>query len=328
MCVVDSMLYHLSMINNFYFHYQWAFSNVEWMTENTQDSFQLNLMLILDRTQLQVFNLHFLFKTSEVFIASMIQQDHVFTVHSFSVLQIVSINYTVSFTSSNFNQWECFLIKSSATTFLKWQQEIDRMKALYQGNINSQWQFIISLLLNVSEQGQTFMKRILFTNLKIQTRKWTQANAATMSEWNPINILSFDCNHEVSKVNEQMKNKNCRSSVNKECECEKVRKHKHECEKNKEQRQDEKCEHEHKERNSSINIDDDDRESESYWFSSFIQLMLSVYSVNSQYTTVLKLCAVLQITWVKNFNDSKSETINTWEKMTFHCNSETYHLFN
>ena len=86
---------------------------------DTQDSFQSNLMLILNRAQLQAFNLHFLFKTSEVFIASMIQQDCISTVHSFSVLQTVLTDCTVSFTPLNSNQQEHLLIKPSATTSLK-----------------------------------------------------------------------------------------------------------------------------------------------------------------------------------------------------------------
>ena len=101
------------------------------MTENIQDSFQLNFMSILNRAQLQAFNLHFFFKISKVFIVSMIQQGHVFTVHSFSVLQTVSTNHIVSPTSLNSNQQRCLSVESSATTSSKWQQEIDRMRVLY-----------------------------------------------------------------------------------------------------------------------------------------------------------------------------------------------------
>ena len=37
----------------------------------------------------------------------------------------------------------------------------------------------------------------------------------------------------MSKVNEQIKNKSHKNSVNKKCECEKIKKHEHEYEKNK-----------------------------------------------------------------------------------------------
>ena len=43
-------------------------------------------MSILNRAQLQIFNLHFFFKTFEVFIILMIQQDCVFTMHLFLIL--------------------------------------------------------------------------------------------------------------------------------------------------------------------------------------------------------------------------------------------------
>ena len=42
-----------------------------------------------------------------------------------------------------------------------------------------------------------------------------------MNEWNLINILNSDYNHEMSEVSKQMKNKNCKSNVNKKHECEK-----------------------------------------------------------------------------------------------------------
>ena len=147
-----------------------------------------------------------------------------------------------------------------------------------------------------------------------------------MSEWNPINISDSDHNHEMSEINEQMKNKSCRNNVNKKCEHEKVRKCEHECEKNRKQRQNEKHECEHKERDSSVNINDNDKKSKSCQSSLFTQLTLLVYSVNSQHTAVSEFCTVSQITWAKNFSDSESETINTWEEMAFYCNSETCHL--
>ena len=171
------------------------------------------------------------------------------------------------------------------------------------------------------------MKRVLFTNSKIQTRKQIWANAVIMSEWNLINALNSDYNCEMNKINEQMKNKNCRNSVNKKHECEKVKKCECEHEKNKEWEQNERCECEHRERNSSIDIDDDDKKSENYQSFLFMQLILLMYSANSQHTTVSEFCAVLQITWVENFSNSKSKTINIWEKMTFYCNFKTCHLF-
>ena len=76
-------------------------------------------MLILNKTQLQAFDLHFLFKIFEIFIILMIQQDCASTVHSFLISQAVLMNCIVSFTFLNFNQQKCFLIESSATTFLK-----------------------------------------------------------------------------------------------------------------------------------------------------------------------------------------------------------------
>ena len=88
-------------------------------------------MLILNKAQLQAFNLHFLLEISEVFITSMIQQDCVSTMHSFSISWAVLTNHTILFTSLNSNQWKHFSVESSATTSLKWQQEIDRMRALY-----------------------------------------------------------------------------------------------------------------------------------------------------------------------------------------------------
>ena len=97
----------------------------------------------------------------------------------------------------------------------------------------------------------------------------------------------------MSKISEQIKNKSCRSSVNRKHEHEKVRKCECEHEKNKKQKQNEKHKHEHKERNSSIDIDDDDRKSENHQSFLFTQLTLLMYSANSQHTVVLKLCAVL-----------------------------------
>ena len=114
----------------------------------------------------------------------------------------------------------------------------------------------------------------------------------------------------MSKISKQTKNRSHKSNVNKEHEHEKIKKCEHEHEKNKEQKQDEKHEYEHKEKNSSINIDDDDKKSKNCWFSLSTQLMLLMYSANSQYTVILRLYAVLQITWMKNFNDSEFKTIN------------------
>ena len=45
--------------------------------------------------------------------------------------------------------------------------------------------------------------------------------------------------------------------------------------------------------------------------------MLLMYSANSQHTMILRSCTVSQITWAENFDDNKSETINTWEEMAF-----------
>ena len=108
-------------------------------------------MLILDRAQLQAFNLHFLLEAPEVFIAPMIQQGRASTVHPSSVPRAVSTGRTVPPTPLNPNQQGRLSVEPSATTFLEWQQEIDRMRALYQGNTDSQWQLTISLLLSVSE---------------------------------------------------------------------------------------------------------------------------------------------------------------------------------
>ena len=71
--------------------------------KNTQDNFQLNLMLILNKAQLQIFDLHFFFKTLKVFITLMIQQGCVSTMHSFLISQTILINCTVSSIFLNFN---------------------------------------------------------------------------------------------------------------------------------------------------------------------------------------------------------------------------------
>ena len=322
----DLMLYCLSMTDNFHFCCWWAPSDIEWMARDTWDSFWLNPMLILNRAQLQAFDLHFLLEAPEVFIASMIQQGCASTVHSFLVSQAVLTGHTVPSTPPNSNQWGCFLVEPSATTSLKWQQEIDRMRALYQGNTDSQQQLIISLLSSIPEQGQVFMKRVLSTNLKIQTREWAQVNAAAMSGWNLINASDSDHSHGVSKASEQMEDRSCRSSVNREHGHEKARECEHECEKNREWGQDEKHEHEHRERDSSIDIGDGGRESESCQPSPSTQLTPSVYPANSQHTAVPGFHTVLQITWAENFGDSEPKTINTWEETAFCCNPETCHL--
>ena len=284
-------------------------------------------MPILDRAQLQAFNLHFLLEAPKVFIASMIQQGHASTVHPFSVPQAVSTGHTVPPTSSNSNQWEHLSVEPSATTSLKWQQEIDRIRALYQGNTNSQWQLIISLLSSVPEQGQALMEGVLSTNPEVQTRGQAQANAVTMSGWNPINAPGSDCSCEVSEVSEQTEDRSHRSSVNREHECGKVREHEHGHGENRGQEQDERHECGHRGRDLSIGIDDNGRKSESHQSSLSTQLAPSVYSANSQHTAVLGSHTVLQITWAKDFSDSKLKTINTWGETAFYCNPETCHLF-
>ena len=107
------------------------------------------------------------------------------------------------------------------------------------------------------------MKKVLFTNSEIQTKEQIWANTVIMSEWNLINTLNFDCSYEMSEINEQTKNRSCKSSVNKKCECEKIRECECEHEKNRKWEQDEKCKCEHKKRDSNVSIDDDDRESKS-----------------------------------------------------------------
>ena len=90
--------------------------------------------------------------------------------------------------------------------------------------------------MNVSEWNQTFIKKVLFINLKIQTKKQAQTNAVIMNEWNLINTSDFDHNHEINKVSKQMKNKSCKNNVNKKHECEKIKEHECEHEKNKKQK--------------------------------------------------------------------------------------------
>ena len=54
-----------------------------------------------------------------------------------------------------------------------------------------------------------------------------------MNEWNLINALNFNHNHEMSKVSKQTENKSCRSNVNKKHKCKKIKEHECEHEKNK-----------------------------------------------------------------------------------------------
>ena len=71
----------------------------------------------------------------------------------------------------------------------------------------------------------------------------------------------------------------------KKCECK--------CEKNRKWEQNERYKHEHKKRNFNVDINNNNKELKNHQFFSFMQLTLSVYSINSQHTTVSEFCIVL-----------------------------------